>query len=76
MADGEHQDCPEVIGGEDAVEFSYFPVVVRLVIVVEVEEPQSREKHQSDVDPGLRKRSETEKELADDLVDNEDNFSI
>ena len=76
MTDREHKDCPKVVGRENSIEFSHLAIVVRLVKVVEVEKPQSWEKHQDNVDPGLRKRSKTEEKLTDDLVDNENNFSV
>lgn len=76
LADGDHEDGPEVVGREDAVEFAHVLVVVGLLELVEVEQPQRRHEHQQDVRPGGRERREAEKELADDLVDDEDQLPV
>lgn len=76
LADGEHEDGPEVVGREYAIELADLPVVVGLVEVVEVEEPEGREEHQGDVDPGLREGREAEEELADDLVYDENDLPV
>ena len=44
--------------------------------VVEVEQPQRREEHQHYIDPGLGKGRKTEEELADDLIDDENDLPV
>ena len=76
LTNGEHKDGPKVVCGENAEELVDFAAVVGLVEVIEVEEPQRREEHQHDVNPGVREGREAEEELADNLVNDEDDLAF
>lgn len=71
-----HQNSPEVISWEYPKQLPHFPIVIGVVEVIKVEQPEGGEKHQDDIDPGLLEGGKAEEKLADDLISDKDNLAL